>query len=563
MALARYQLTVTDDAGNVIEAVSVTVRREVAGSPLATLYTDREGATPAGNPVTTDAEGFAAFHVAGGAYRIDAVKGDFSRTWRFVGIGTAAEKDVDNLGAIAADDITADSVSADVITAGYLDLPEATEPATPPADTVRLFAIDGGVLRVKDAVGRVKTLAHRETLTANRIYYVRTDGSDSNTGLVNNAGGAFLTVQKAYDVVASTLDLADKKVTIQIGAGTYTAGAQAVLFVTQPWVGGKASGGVGGVGGGAVGIIGDRTTPGNVIFEADGKHGVFVNCGLPGVLDIAGIKFQDTTGGGKGLFNNASGANVNIADLDFGDFGTGWQMHAAQNCTIFCYDNDYTISGDAAMHALIEVGGRIDLELGTIIHTGTPAFSTAYIRVESGGTYYSASDYSGSATGKRFLARSGGAIQLFTTSFGELGAAALTRLPGDTDGEFSGGTLNEYGGFAGLRVGFSGAPTADKIEIADANFNLDFNGGNPLLMFDSGDYILFARASNAMAFHAGGADRYLIDGSGRPVWQPGSATPATLGTNGQITMTATSNTQLRFSHRGSDGTTRVANLTLA
>ena len=41
------------------------------------------------------------------------------------------------------------------------------------------------------------------------------------------------------------------------------------------------------------------------------------------------------------------------------------------------------------------------------------------------------------------------------------------------------------------------------------------------------------------------------------------ATPATLTTNGQLTVNATSNTNLRFSFRGSDGTTRVANITLA
>jgi len=42
-----------------------------------------------------------------------------------------------------------------------------------------------------------------------------------------------------------------------------------------------------------------------------------------------------------------------------------------------------------------------------------------------------------------------------------------------------------------------------------------------------------------------------------------SNTPATLTSNGQLTVNATSNTNLRFSYRGSDGTTRVANITLA
>jgi len=41
------------------------------------------------------------------------------------------------------------------------------------------------------------------------------------------------------------------------------------------------------------------------------------------------------------------------------------------------------------------------------------------------------------------------------------------------------------------------------------------------------------------------------------------AIPATLTTNGQLTVNATSNTNLRFSYRGSDGVTRVANITLA
>ena len=65
---------------------------------------------------------------------------------------------------------------------------------------------------------------------------------------------------------------------------------------------------------------------------------------------------------------------------------------------------------------------------------------------------------------------------------------------------------------------------------------------------------------------AGGTVSYVqsmtLDASGNLILLS-SNTPATLATNGQLTMNATSNTNLRFSYRGSDGITRVANITLA
>jgi len=60
----------------------------------------------------------------------------------------------------------------------------------------------------------------RETLSADRTYYVRTDGSDSNDGLTDSAGGAFLTAGKANTVVA-TIDKNGYDITVQFGAGTW------------------------------------------------------------------------------------------------------------------------------------------------------------------------------------------------------------------------------------------------------------------------------------------------------------------------------------------------------
>ena len=72
--------------------------------------------------------------------------------------------------------------------------------------------------------------------------------------------------------------------------------------------------------------------------------------------------------------------------------------------------------------------------------------------------------------------------------------------------------------------------------------------------------LIFSTTSSI--FGSNNVERMRIDSAGNLILQS-SATPATLGTNGMLTVNATSNTNLRFSYRGSDGTTRVANITLA
>jgi hypothetical protein len=94
MALARHDFTVVDDHGNIVTDAQVEVRREIAGAPLAVLYSDRDGTVPLGNPFNVDpTTAVAAFHVVGGAYRVRAYSGSFERVARYVAVGTAAETD--------------------------------------------------------------------------------------------------------------------------------------------------------------------------------------------------------------------------------------------------------------------------------------------------------------------------------------------------------------------------------------------------------------------------------------------------------------------------------------
>ena len=78
----------------------------------------------------------------------------------------------------------------------------------------------------------------------------------------------------------------------------------------------------------------------------------------------------------------------------------------------------------------------------------------------------------------------------------------------------------------------------------------------------AGTHLWFTAPSGTAGNVATLTQRMQLDVNGNLILLS-SNTPATLSNNGELTVNATSNTNLRFSYRGSDGTTRVANITLA
>lgn len=90
--LASWQNTIVDDAGNIQGEASIEVRRESNGA-LAALFSDRAGSNPVSNPVTAGEDGFVRFYASGGALKITATKGGFSREWRHVPVGLLSELD--------------------------------------------------------------------------------------------------------------------------------------------------------------------------------------------------------------------------------------------------------------------------------------------------------------------------------------------------------------------------------------------------------------------------------------------------------------------------------------
>jgi hypothetical protein len=253
--------------------------------------------------------------------------------------------------------------------------------------------------------------AGRDLLTANRTYYVRADGDDGNTGLVDSAGGAFLTIQKAIDV-AATLDLGGFVVTIDVGNGTYTD-----PVTLKSLVGGDAI------------IIGDETTPSNVLIDITGSS-CFSADGVMSPWDLRGMKLQSTVSQSAGI-NALSGSVVRFQNIDFGAQGS-YDILIIGVAVVRATGN-YTISAGKSYHCAIFQNGVFRAQFNTVTLSGTPAWGNSFLLVDSSSVaVVNGVTYSGAATGKRYDITLNGVIQT--------GGGGASYLPGDVAGtEATGG----------------------------------------------------------------------------------------------------------------------------
>jgi len=291
---------------------------------------------------------------------------------------------------------------------------------------------DGAVwteaLKVDRATGRVRLPAAlplsdenqvvakrhvREVLTANRTYYVRPDGNDGNNGLADNAGGAFLTIQKAINVVAS-IDIGVHTVTIQLGDGTYTVGG----VVSGPWLGT-----------GAVIVQGNTGTPGNVVVNVGASTSCFLVENGGSRLTVQHLDLQSSGSSSFGLRALNGGTIIAGAGLRFGTIASGSHIEAiGTGSNIRCTAN-YTIQGSALRHWQALGGAFIFAEGLTITLTGTPGFSAAsgFAKAFQCGLIHCALNmFSGSATGKRYDAQLNGVVYT--------GGGGVNFLPGNSAG---------------------------------------------------------------------------------------------------------------------------------
>lgn len=273
-------------------------------------------------------------------------------------------------------------------------------------------------------------------LGASLTLYVGPGGSDSNPG---TALLPFRTILGAWIYILNNIFPSGQQITIQLQNGTYDLSVLANFgFLIAP---------IATLAYDRILIQGDTTTPSNVTLDVKGGVGIF--CGGGVQLDVRGVHFVDTAGGGIFLRAEGAGSFIGFGQCDFGA-GAGIQCFAASAAEIICNATSYTISGGGAWHLYSQANGVVDVENNNITITGTPNFTGGFIQAIDGGlANYVGNTITGTATGPRFSAAAGGVVA----------GNSLTSIPGDSAGNVQGGTFHFVETYiTRLPIAFSASP---------------------------------------------------------------------------------------------------------
>jgi hypothetical protein len=267
------------------------------------------------------------------------------------------------------------------------------------ADVAPIFKSDVGLTNVDDTSDINKPVSTavrafaREKLSASRTYYVRTTGSDANDGLTNNAGGAFLTLQRALDVL-STLDINNQTVFIQLSDGTYASSGSnlgPLVGTTSP---------------SNVIIQGNVANSSAVILAASGANTNAFGC-IGGQATIQFVKVTSSGTSGRGLTCNRGSMNYNNID-----FGACLGYHVlGSSLSVINQTDDSKITGDAAYHILMQSGSSWSNTMAiTTAATGTRTFTAFVFASTTGIISHFSSTWTGTYVGQRYTASLNGVV---------------------------------------------------------------------------------------------------------------------------------------------------------
>jgi hypothetical protein len=252
-------------------------------------------------------------------------------------------------------------------------------------------------------------LSVREALSANRTYYVRTDGNNANDGLTNDSAGAFATIQAAVNAALS-IDNRTYDVTISVQSGTYTG----AVTVSYPMIGS-----------GKLIIAGTSATISTTAAAC-------ITLTNNAKVTLSGLTLQTTTSGA--CIAALGGSQFTLgASMVFGACA-GTAHITCQSYSYGTIDVNYSITGSAARHFYVDGASIYFGSSRTVTLTGTPAFSSSFANCVGGGILFGVSiTYSGSATGTRYSSINNSVIQTY--------GGGASFFPGNASGSTANGGL--------------------------------------------------------------------------------------------------------------------------
>lgn len=272
-------------------------------------------------------------------------------------------------------------------------------------DTTDLTVFGRTLIGASSVLAQLAALGLPEQLAANRTYYVRKDGSDTNNGLADTAGGAFLTINKAINAIYESTDSRTYSNSIIVRAGTYAEGINLAGLPANS--GSRAALKF------PIFLIGNTTTPSSIIITGGGNNCVLAAGGAR--LDIHGFKLSPSNLSSYGIYTIDPGTHVNFGNMDFG--ATNVDHVASQSGSLVTFDANYTISGGALNHWHATEGGNIKAPGTPITITllNTPAWAGQFAGCGVSSCIFAPNlTFSGAATGKRYLSHYNGGIRTNT-----------------------------------------------------------------------------------------------------------------------------------------------------
>lgn len=237
---------------------------------------------------------------------------------------------------------------------------------------------------------------------APNYYVATTTGNDSNSCLT--AALPCQTLQAAWNKMA-VANHGAAGAQLNIADGTYTNG----LVINGAWNGA-----------GPLSIVGNCTSPGNVVLAPSGVVNIIVTNAF---VNVSCLELRNLTGGLAELLAS-SGGDITFSNIRFGTTD-GDQMQASGGK--IHGSGPYSIVGNMGSHGHSRYGGLIDINNATVTLVGTPTIANYFFGINNASVHFTNSTFVGSATGPRFLMH-------FSASFNSNGAISLTGLPGNVAG---------------------------------------------------------------------------------------------------------------------------------